>query len=357
MSGQQSRKFDPTPTRHADVGALADAPSVETNLYKPTAAHYTNDGRALSAIGDALGSFFNASQKALETVDQVNHQQDLVQIERENQALQKQAVVDQELGKPQNPAYADRHAYAGTYQVSAADAHAFELSEGLRAHMAKQPLDGSVDLNKTARDFFKEQVGSGTGNGDYDARLLSQFSKSAEQQIAQYQEASRATILQNSTNEVIQQFTQRVLSHEGITTPQFAEMRERIGNLVHGDTAMRDKVLMSAIAGAVQNDGQGVGVLRAMQEPGLDKQEPEYFNRISGEVLKRTNAVKTFDAGMAVERFHQDMGLEKSKYPHGILPPSRVLDFAQRAYAIDSVHGVGADKFPELQHEWNRGLQ
>ena len=84
-----------------------------------------------------------------------------IQIERENQALAKQAVIDRESGKPMDPQYADRHAYAGTYQVSAADAHAFELSEGLRAHMAKQPLDGSVDLNQVAKDYFKEQVGSG----------------------------------------------------------------------------------------------------------------------------------------------------------------------------------------------------
>ncbi|MDR6455497.1 hypothetical protein [Variovorax paradoxus] len=356
MAGEASRKFDSTPTRYSDVGSAADAPSVNTAAYKATAAQYTNDGRGLAAIGDALGSFFNAGQRALETVDAVNHQQDLIQIERENQALAKQAVTDEKLGRPMDPQYADRHAYAGTYQVSAADAHAFELAEGLRAHMAKQPLDGSVDLNQVARDYFKEQVGSGTGNPDYDARMLSQFSKSADQQIAQYQEASRATVLQNTTAEVIEQFTQRVLSPEGITTPQFAEMRERIGNIVHGDTVMRDKVLMSAIAGAVQNDGQGQSVLRSMQELGLDKTEPEYFNRISGEVLRRTNAVKTYDAGEALQRFHQDMAMEKGRYPHGILPPDRVAEYARRAYTIDSIHGVGLDKFG-LVGEWQRGLQ
>ena len=62
MAGEASRKFDPTPTRYADVGNTADAPSVNTNLYKATAAQYSNDGRALAAIGDALGSFFNAGQ-------------------------------------------------------------------------------------------------------------------------------------------------------------------------------------------------------------------------------------------------------------------------------------------------------
>ncbi|HWW27266.1 MAG TPA: hypothetical protein VNZ85_15390 [Caulobacter sp.] len=355
MSGQPSRQFDSTPTRYADVGSAADAPSVNTAAYKPTAAQYTNNGQGLAAIGDALGSFFNAGQRALETVDQVNHQQDLIQIERENQALTKQAVTDERLGKPMDPQYADRHAYAGTYQVSAADAHAFELAEGLRAHMAKQPLDGSVDLNQVARDYFKEQVGSGTGNPDYDARMLSQFSRSADQQIAQYQEASRATILQNTTAEVIQQFTQRVLSPEGITTPQFAEMRERIGNIVHGDTVQRDKVLMHAVAGAIQNDGQAVSVLRAMQDLGMDKAEPELFNRVSGEALKRTNAIKTFDAGKQVQQFHLDLAGAKSRYPQGILPPEQVAAFVQRAEDIDRIHGVGFAAFGDLKQEMVRG--
>lgn len=357
MSGQPSRNFDPTPGRFSEVGNTADAPSVRTDPYRPTAAQRTSDAQPLEAIGSALGAFFNAGQQALQHVDAVNHQQDLIQIERENQALQKQAVADQELGKPQDPRYADRHAYAGTYQTSAADAHAFDLSQGLRDLMAKQPLDGSVDLTKVARDYFKTQVGSGTGNPDYDARLLSQFSKSADQQIAQYSEAQRATVLQNSTNEVVQQFTQRVLSPEGITTPQFAEMRERIGNLVHGDATLRDKIAMSAIEGAVFNDGQGQGVLRAMQELGLDKSEPDYFRRISRVVLKRTNEVKTFDAGQQVQQFNLDMALERSQYAHGVLPPNRVLDFAQRAMDIDRIHGVGMEPFQSLFAAWNHGIE
>lgn len=356
MSGEASRKFDSTPTRYADVGSVADAPGVTTVQSKATAAQFTNDGRALEAIGTALGSFFNAGAKALETVDDVNHREELVQIERENQALAKQAVVDQELGRGMNPATSNRRSYAEAYQTSAADNHAFELAQGLRAVMAKQKLDGSVDLSKVARDYFKEQVGGGTGVPDYDARLLSQFSKSADQQIAQFTEAQRATVLQNTTNETIQQFTQRVLSPEGITTPQFAEMRDRIGALVHGDTVTRDKILMSAIAGAVQNDGQGTSVLRAMQELGLDKTEPEHFNRISGEILKRTNAVKTFDAGMAVQNYQNELALTRSQYPQGILPPEKIAEFAQRWHAIDSVHGVGMHG-SGLQEMWSRGTE
>lgn len=356
MSGQRPQHFDPTPTRYADVGVTANPTRTQTAQYTPTQAQYTNNGQGLAAIGSALGTFFGGLQRSLETVQESNRQEELVQIDRENEALRKQAVVDQKLGKPMDPAYTDRQDYAGTYQTSAADAAAFDLAQGLRKHMAQQPLDGSVDLAQTAQDYYKAQVGTGTGNRDYDARMLSQFSRAAEEQVAQFNEAQQATVLQNTTQEVVHQFTQHVFSPGGITTPQFAEWRERIGTLVRGDNVKRDQLIMAAVSAAVQNDGQGMSVLRAMQDLGMDKSEPDYFNRISEEVLKRTNAVKTFDAGLAVQNYRMDFALEKSRYPQGILPPERIAEFAARAHQIDTVHGVGLEPFG-LEQEWSKGTR
>ncbi|WP_326540733.1 hypothetical protein [Pseudorhodoferax sp.] len=356
MSGQSLQRLDPTPGQHSAIGSDAPAPSVRTATYQATAARYTNDGRGMAALGSALSSFFDAGARAVETVAQVQHREEMVQTRRENEALAKQGIADQKLGKDIDPAHADRRDYFEAYQTSAADAQAHRLSEGLREHLAAQPLDGSVDLTKTAEDFYRAQVGNGSGDPAYDARLLSQFSRAAESQVSQFNEARRTTVVQNTTQAVVEQFTQRVLSPEGISTPQFAELRDRLLPLVHGNTANRDKLMMAAIAGAVQNDGQGISVLRSMQDLGLDQTEPETFNRISGEVLKRTNQIKTFDAGQAVERFHMDMALEKGKYPQGILPPEKVAEFAQRAFGIDSVHGVGMDVFG-LRAEWSRGVE
>lgn len=356
MSGQATQTFSLRPTRYADIGASAVVPSVSTTHGTATAAQYTAPTQALASLGSALSGFFDMGAKAAQTVEEVNHRQALVQVERENQALAQQGVIDQKLGKPMNPDTSNRQSYSGAYQTSAADAQAFELGEGLRAELAKQPLDGSVDLQKFTEDFYKGRVGTGSGDRDYDERLLSQFSRSAEKQLAQHSEAQRSTILQNSTAEAIQQFTKRVLSPEGITTPQFAEMRERVGALVRGDAVQRDKIIMSAISGAVQNDGQGVSVLRAMQDLGMDQTQPDYFNHISGEVLKRTNAIKTFDAGQAVQRYQMDMAMERGQYPHGILPPARLAEYTQRWFNIDSIHGVGMGG-SGLQQEWARSTQ
>lgn len=345
MSGQRQQSFDLTPTKQPHVGSMADAPQFGTTPYQATAARFVNDGRGMAAIGSALSSFFDAGAKTAETVAQIQHREEMVQIKRENEALAKQGIADQKLGKPLDPANAERRDYFEAYQTSAADAQAHQLSEGLREHLAAQPLDGSVDLAQVAQDYYRKEVGTGTGDPTYDARMLSQFSRAAEAQVSQFAEARRSTVIQNTTQATIEQFTQRVLSPEGISTPQFAEARNRLLPLVHGNTAMRDKLMLAAISGAVQNDGQGLGVLRAMQELGLDKSEPAAYNRISGEVLKRTNAIKTYDAGLAVQTFQQDMALEKRKYPQGILPPEKVAEFARRAYGIDSAHGTGLEVF------------
>jgi hypothetical protein len=355
MSGQRQQSFDLTPTKLPNVGTVADAPQFSTTPGQATAAHFVNDGRGMAAIGTALSSFFDAGAKTAETVAQIQHREEMVQIKRENEALAKQGIADQKLGKPIDPASAERRDYFEAYQTSAADAQAHQLSEGLREHLATLTRDGSVDFGKAAEDYIKGQVGTGSGDAVFDSRLIAQLSRNAEAQVAELNEQRRSTVVQNQTKDIFEQFTQRVLSPGGISTPQFADARNRLLPLVNGNAAMRDKLMLSAISGAVVNDGQGVSVLRAMQELGLDKAEPAEFNRISGEVQKRTNAVKTFEAGQALQSFHQDMALEKRKHPQGILPPEKVAEFAKRAFGIDSTHGIGMDRFG-LEAEWSRGV-
>jgi hypothetical protein len=112
-------------------------------------------------------------------------------------------VADQKLGKEIDPANAGRRDYLETYQTSAADAQAHKLSDGLREHLAAQPLDGSADLAKTAEDYYRKEIGKGTGDPVCDARMLSQFSRSAEPRVAQFSEARRTTAIQNTTQAVV----------------------------------------------------------------------------------------------------------------------------------------------------------
>lgn len=336
---------------------MADAPQFRTTPYQATAARFVNDGRGMAAIGTALSSFFDAGAKTAETVAQIQHREEMVQIKRENEALAKQGIADQKLGKPIDPANAERRDYFEAYQTSAADAQAHQLSEGLREHLAAQPLDGSVDLAQVAQDYYRKEVGTGTGDPTYDARMLSQFSRAAEAQVSQFAEARRDTVRQNTAEAIRSEASRLIMSPEGIKAPQLAEVADRLLSVVHGNVANRDKLLLSIVDGAVQNDAQGEGVLTALQELGYDTREPEFFKQASAVILQRANQVKTFEAGQEVQRWQQDLIGEKAKHPDGILPPEMVAEFADRAFSIDSVHGTGDGPFHAIYSELLRSTQ
>lgn len=341
----QQRQISNTPRRFASAGDFADASTTKTDLYRPTAAQVRGDGQQIAALGEALGSFFNTTARTLASVNQVNEREELIQIERENQALSLQGGVDHATGKQKDPRYLDRQAYAGAYETAAADDHALDLNEGLRAKFAALDLsDPNLDLHKMAEDYYRENVGNGTGQGQYDARLLQRYTSASQSLVQQYGEGQRSTIQSNARAELIESTTRQVLSPTGITTPQLADARERLTYLTHGDRATADKLLMTALSGQ-QNAFQGDAILRSMQDLGMDVNEPDLFNNISGQVWKNQSSVKTRDAGIAIQNWNLDLAAERANYPSGILPLDRVMEFASRAQAIDGVHGVGIQRF------------
>lgn len=341
----QQRRFSATSRPLGTVGETADGPSVKTDLYRPTPAQVRGSGQQMAALGEALGSFFNTATHTLASLNQVNQREELIQIERENQALALQGGVDHAAGKGKDPRYLDRQAYAGAYETAAADDHALDLNEGLRAKFATLDLsDPNLDLHAMAEDYYRENVGNGTGQAQYDARLLHRYTSASQSLIQQYGEGQRSTIQSNARAELLQSTTRQVLSPTGITTPQLADIRERLTYLAHGDRSVADKLLMTALSGQ-QNAFQGDAILRSMQDLGMDVNEPELFNNISAQVWKNQSTVKTRDAGIALQNWRMDLATEQAKYPHGVLPLERVSEFAQRALAIDGVHGVGIDRF------------
>lgn len=342
---QQQRKMSATPRRFASAGDFADAPSTKTDLYRPTAAQVQGTGQQIAALGEALGSFFNTTVQTMASVNQINQREQLIQIERENHALSLQAGVDRAAGKEKDPRYADRQAYAAAYEISAADDHALDLNEGLRAKFAGLDLsDPAIDLHKMAEDYYRENVGNGTGQGQYDARLLHRYTSASQSLIQQFNDGQRSTIESNARADLISNTTRQLLSPTGITTPQLATLREDVLRLSHGDAAVADKLMMTALSGQ-QNAFQGDSILRSMQDLGMDRSEPELFNNISAQVWKNQSTVKTRDAGIALQNWNMDLAVEQAKYPNGVLPIERVMEFASRAQAIDGVHGVGIERF------------
>lgn len=357
MSGQRLQRLNSTPGQHSAIGSEVPAPSTRTATYQATAARYTDDGRGMAALGTALGSFFNAGAKTAETVAQVQHREEMVQVKRENEALSRQGGADHKLGKPMDPANADRRDYFEAYQTSAADAEAHRLSEGLREHLAAQRTDGSVDFAQAAEDFYRKEIGKGTGDPVYDARMLSQFSRAAESMVSQFSEARRSTVLQNSTGSMREEIARAIVAPEGIKGPHLSELTDRLLTVTHGNTEHRDKLLLSIIEGAVQNDAQGASVLTALQELGYEQREPEFYARVDEAILKQTNRVKSFEAGVAVQTWAHDLIAAKGNYPDGVIPMEKIVEFQDRAFAIDTAHGTGHAPFDALNTEFLRSVK
>jgi hypothetical protein len=238
-----------------------------------------------------------------------------------------------------DPKLAERQSYYGAFETARADQSAADMTTQLRQELGKMPLDGTVDPKAVSEQFYKDHIGNGTGDRQYDDRLLAQFGRQAVSQVAAANEDITKTVKQNTTQAIISNAAQ-TLMNGGMTMGKLADMRGQIATVSNGDTKMADAILFASL-GSVQNDVQAISVLKSMQDLGMDKEYPDQFNKLSGLMLERTNKVKTFDAGLAVDNYHWDWALERAKYPRGILPPEKVAEFASRWFAIDSIHGVG----------------
>ena len=339
MSGQQTQQFRTTPGFQAPEASAAA--TTRTQGFQATAAVVESDARGLSAIGAALGGFFGNAAKSVESVGDTMHREELVQVDRENKALAQQGPVDQKLGKPMDPRYVDRQDYYGAYQTAAADQSATQLSGLLKDKLASMPLDGSADPQAISEQFYKDHIGKGTGDRDYDDRLLSQFGRQAAGQVTAAQESIFRTTKQNTTETIITNASQTILRGE-MNAGKLADIREQIASVSQGDRKIGDQLLFASLS-SVQNDGQATSVLRSMQDLGMDVEHPEQFNKLSGLMLDRTNKVKSYDAGLAVQNYQLELAQDRSQYRGGVLPPEKVAQYAQRWYGIDSVHGVGME--------------
>ncbi|WP_064297886.1 hypothetical protein [Ralstonia solanacearum] len=342
MAGQEERSFRTTPSY--ETPQVNPASSESTGGYRPTAATVQGNGAALQALGNVFGNFFGNTARQVEQVgDILNHAQ-MVQTERENKALAEQAGVDQKTGKTINPAYADRQAYYGAYQTSAADAHAFDMGQKLEAQMREMPMDGSVDPKAYAEDFYKKEIGTGTGDRDFDNRLLYTYAKQADAVVAHYNERVAQTVEQNTTKQILDNAANAMNSKEGMTTGSMADLFTRLNLVTRGDHAKTDKLVETMLA-SPRNDTQALATLNALEETGWAERNPVAYDRISQQALANTNKVKSWQAGKEVEDWRMKaMGLSAN--------PNATMDdwagLAAEAQRIDSRHGTGMEPFGAL---------
>lgn len=339
MAGQEAQSFRTTP--NYETPQANPAASETTGGYRPTAATVQGNGAALQALGNVFGSFFGTAARQVEQVGDILTHAQVVQTERENKALAEQASIDQKTGKAINPAYADRQAYYGAYQTSAADAHAFDMGQKLEAEMRKMPMDGSVDPKAYAEQFYRKEIGTGTGDRDFDNRLLYTYAKHADAVVAHYNERVAQTVEQNTTKQILDNASTVMNSKEGMTTGSMADLFTRLNLVTRGDQVKTDKLVETMLSNP-RNDTQALATLNALEETGWAERNPVAYDRISQQALANTNRVKSWQAGKEVE----DWRLKA----HGLSanPNATVGDWAAlaaEAQRIDSRHGTGMEPF------------
>ncbi|WP_295374567.1 hypothetical protein [uncultured Pseudacidovorax sp.] len=354
MAGFKEQQFRIDGTKHPDVGEETQAPSVNVTPYKPTPA-YTQEGgsgQALQVLGDSLGAFFNGLGQTAKQISDVNAYAERGGIERENDNLKLQGAVDYRAGRPMAPEYSNRQAYAGAYQTAAAENHAFELAEGFKDVLNKLPRDGSQDPMVAAQDYWKRQIGAGTGDRDYDYRLMGLFTQQVHSMVSQADEQKRQDQERVATDAIIQNASNRLQQQNGMTVGDAADIRGQVLTVTRGDPVAADK-LLEAVAGTVQNQKQGLSFLNALGQlqVGQDgegrpitwaQQNSAAYERMSEKVLKQVTQVKSVEAYNEVARWTQDATALKTN------PAATAADWAAlrtRAIDIDFRHGVGADKF------------
>lgn len=357
MAGQREQSFQTTPNFRA--AQQTAAPSTTTEMGKSTAAQVQGQGQAIQALGNAFSGFFNIAAQSLQQAADVVHKENLVQSERERTALKWQALADKQTGKPMDPRYADRQDYAGTFITAQADDDAFKMTEAAKLHMSDMPLDGSVNPEQYMKDWYEREVGKGTGDPQYDARKLYTFTQQAQSMVAKANEDVRKTVETNTLNTVLESTKSKLnASPDGLTAGEAADLHQRLLTMARGNVAQADKWHEGIVRESVTNYGQALGTLKALYDDGSPNswaaRNPAAYTRLSDDLFKQTHRIKTFEAGMAVQQWNQDF---QALVAQPGVTPAQIMDMEEKAYQIDSRHGVGPEVFRGLDAAFKKSLR
>lgn len=324
------------------------AATVRTDQAQAVAAQVQGQGSALNAIGGALSGFFGTAAKTAEQVAEIEHREDLVEIDRQNEARKQQGLADQAMGRERDPGLSQYQAYKGAYDVAVADSTANRLAQDLAVKLRDMPNDGSVDPKAAATEFLKGEIGPGTGDAAIDGRMVWAAKRHADLLVAQKREVIAQTAEANIAETITNDVTGKMLSQKGVTTGQVEVWHKQFVDLAKGNLPAADKMFEAALGNAIQNDGHAMSTLAAMRESGYAKRNPDSYLRLSEKAFHQTNRIKSFKAAEEVQSLNGEFTAAAAEYHNAglVLPSSVFLEFLNRAKVIDSNHGVGQAAFP-----------
>jgi hypothetical protein len=299
-------------------------------------------------MGSALSGFFGTAAKTAQQIGEIEHREDLVEIERQNRARAEQGLADQAMGRERDAGLDRYQAYKGAYDTAVADSTANKLTQDLAVKLRDIPNDGSVDPRAAATEFLKSEIGPGTGDPAIDGRMVWAAKQKADAMVAQKTEHIAQTVESNIAQTITNDVTGKMLSQKGVTTGQTDAWHGQFMALAKGNIQIADKLFEGALGNAIQNDGHALSTLAALRESGFSQRNPDSYLRLSEKAFHQTNKVKSFKAGEEVQTLNGEYAAADADYRNAGLPmPAGVfLGFIHRAAQIDSNHGVGQSAFP-----------
>lgn len=340
MAGQQQQQYRNTPLTQPDITA---APSVATTPQQFTVSHVDASGQvsALQSLSNSFGGFFQNLNSTAARVNQTVEQGRLANIQRENEALEKQGIADYTAGKAPDAAADGREAYHAAYQHAFAQNHASEMAQELAARLRSMPQDGSVDPAAVAKQVSKDFFGAGTGDLDFDAALAGRYAPAAQSMIAQAKEHIAQTQEQNQTVEIQNAAANQINSPLGMTEAGFATLTQQVDAVTHGNRALSDKMIGSFM-GSVRNKTQALNYLNVLATSGWADRNPVAYEKMSQDAVRQIQTVKSVQAAQEVD------GIRLAASALKMNPNATPQDWAgllYQAQRVDANHGVGIDKF------------
>lgn len=345
MSGQQQRGFRTTPEyANTDVNPAA---RVQTDRAQATAAVVQGQGSAFGALGGTLSNFFGTAAKTVEQIGEIEHREDLVEIERQNQARAEQALADRAAGRAPDPKLMQYQAYKGAYDRAVADSTANAMSQDLAVKLREMPNDGSVDPKAAAADFLKEQIGAGTGDAAVDGRMVWATKQKADAMVAQKREVIAQTQESNIAETIRNDITGKMMSQKGVTVDQTNVWHGQILALTKGDVAKADRLFEDSLGNAIMNDGHAAATLAALRESGYATRNPDSYLRLNEKAFHQTNRIKSQKAAEEVQTLNGEYTARAAEFQNAglVMPTGEYLEFMNRAKTIDSRHGTGQGAF------------
>lgn len=345
MAGQREQSFRNDAPMSPTVSPAA---TVRTNQTDAIAAQVQGQGSALSAMGSALSGFFGTAAKTAQQIGEIEHREDLVEIERQNKARAEQGLADQAMGRERDSGLDKYQAYKGAYDTAVADSTANKLTQDLAVKLRDLPNDGSVDPRAAATEFLKSEIGPGTGDPAIDGRMVWAAKQKADAMVAQKTEHIAQTVESNIAQTITNDVTGKMLSQKGVTTGQTDAWHGQFMALAKGNIQAADKMFENALGNAIQNDGHAMSSLAALRESGYAQRNPDSYLRLSEKAFHQTNKIKSFKAAEEVQTLNGEYSAAAAEYHNAglIMPTQTFLEFMNRAKIIDSNHGVGQHSFP-----------